>query len=352
MRASKQIGLLLFFACTFMACEKFETTEEADTFYHIQSDGTELPVWVKGNTASNKFVIFINGGPGLTSLDIAKIDMLGWENSLEKEFALVYYDQRGTGNAQGLIDDQTLTMEQYVKELKLVVQSIKAQYQESEVYLMGHSFGGFIGQHFLLEDGNQELITGWININGSTIVDVEKEWVYRLKFLEDIAHEKMNENPAKWTEVLEWVDANNPIISKEQKSEWRGFIGQPGDGVLPEENAEISGGDMLRIVFASSYNIFPAYLSSNLSEVGRLMYEDIKGVDLLPKLNQLTLPTLYLWGKYDDIIPPQLGRAAFDLMGTTDDEKRLVLFESSGHQPFINEPEAFQAAVIDFVKNY
>lgn len=351
MTISKRISAILFLAWALVACEKFETTEKADTFYHIQSDGTELPVWIKGNTASNKFIIFINGGPGLTSLDIARIDMLGWANSLEKEFAMVYYDQRGTGNAQGRIDDETLTMPQYVKELRMVVQSIKAQFEESDIYLMGHSFGGFIGQHFLLEQENEKLVNGWININGSTVVDVEKEWVYRLQFLKEIAQEKMNEDPTKWSKVLEWVDANNPITSKEQKDEWRSFIGQPGDGVLPEENVEISGGDMLRIVFASSYNVFPAYLSSNLSEVGRLMYEDIKGVDLLPKLHQLTIPTLYLWGKYDDIIPPQLGRAAFDLMGTSADNKHFRLFESSGHQPFINEAEAFEKAVIDFAKN-
>lgn len=116
----KYFRLILFIALfpLFNSCEKFEYESETDTFFHVKVDGAVLPVWIKGNTASKKIVIFINGGPGLTSLDIASIDMLGWAEKLEKEFAIAYYDQRGTGNAQGNIDPNSITMEQYIKDLR------------------------------------------------------------------------------------------------------------------------------------------------------------------------------------------------------------------------------------------
>ncbi len=344
--------LIIAFVTILTACEKFELETEADTFFHVKVDGAELPVWVKGNTQSDKFVIFINGGPGLTSLDIASIDMLGWGERFEKEFAVVYYDQRGTGNAQGNIDPKSITLAQYITDLKSIVQIIKAQYPQGEVFLMGHSFGGFIGQHFLLEPDNQDLVNGWINVNGSTIVDIDKEWGYRLLFLKEIAQERIREDSVKWGAALEWANNNDPIVNADQKSQWRQFIGHAGEGIIPDEGTSISLAGALRIVFASSYNIFPSYLSSNLNEVNNLLYEDIRGTDLLPELHKIRLPILTLWGKYDDIIPPQLGKTAFDTLGTPMIDRAFVLFEKSGHQPFINEPEKFQTEVMKFVHKY
>ena len=347
-----KIALITLIALTFLSCEKFETSANSDTFYHVSSAGFELPVWIKGNTTSNKFVVFINGGPGLTSIDIASANILGWGESLEKEFAMVYYDQRGTGNAQGLIPGESITIEQYQNDLEAIIYSILHHYPSAKIFLMGHSFGGFIGQSFLLDSDRQALIQGWININGSTIADSDKEWQFRLQFLEELAEEKMSEDSEKWSKALEWIENNDPITTMQQKEEWRGFIGHAGDGVIPEENTNLTGKGLLSIVFSSSYNIFPAYLSSNGTKVGELLFENIKGTDLLPELYNIKLPSLILWGKYDDIIPPQLGSTAFDAMGTNFDEKEFVLFEKSGHQPFLNEIELFESTVIKFVNEH
>jgi len=344
-----EIYITLFAAMLLVSCEQFERTERADIFYHIEAGKTEIPVMIKGNTSSDRFVIFINGGPGLTTLDVASTDMLGWSETLEQEIAMVYYDQRGTGNAQGNIDPESITLEANISDLHQIVLSIQTQYPGASIYLMGHSFGGFIGQNYLLQQGNQDLISGWININGSTIIDSEKEWTYRWQFLVDLANELYAEDTEKWSEALSWAENNKSIVSTEQKNEWRGFIGFPGEGVLPDEYIELSTSMVLRIVFASSYNIFPAYLSSNLNTVAKQLYEDVKGTDLLTELHRINLPVLTLWGKYDDILPPQLGRAAFDTLGTPSAHKTFILFEESGHQPFINEPEKFGSSVLDFV---
>lgn len=69
-------------------------------------------------------------------------------------------------------------------------------------------------------------------------------------------------------------------------------------------------------------------------------------------LKKLTCQYSHFGGKYDDIIPPQLGKAAFEVLGTPSDDKTFILIEESGHQPFINEAEKFEAALIDFVSKY
>ncbi len=350
MRLTSLLSLSLL-ALFFLSCEKFEFTEKADTYYHLKVNDAIIPVWVKGNTQSKKFVVFVNGGPGLTSLDVAHMDLLGWEDSLENEVAMVYYDQRGNGNAQGRIPQKTLTLRHYLADLKAVIQSIHAQYDGVQVFLMGHSFGGLIGQSFLLEEANSNLVSGWINIAGSTLVDNQLEWQYRLEFLKGIAQDQMINDSIKWSSALAWAENNNPIETKSQKKEWRAFLGHAGEGLIPTDDLNISVKDFLGVTFHSSYNVFPAYLSTNSSWVSYKLFTDTKGTNLLPHLHHIKIPVLTIWGKYDDVIPPQLGLDGFNALGTAPTKKEFLLFEESGHQPFVNQPHLFEKEVVAFVKS-
>ena len=43
-------------------CKKKEFQTEGDFFY-LNSVGAKMPVWVKGNKASGKYIIMLHGGP-------------------------------------------------------------------------------------------------------------------------------------------------------------------------------------------------------------------------------------------------------------------------------------------------
>lgn len=347
--------LALFSLITFWtACEEFELEQQTDTLFHVQIEGTELPVWVRGNSNSQKFIVFINGGPGLTSLDIAKADMFGWSSGLEKDFAMVYYDQRGCGNAQGNIDLNTLTIEQYVDDLDAIVDVLKAKYEQAEVYLMGHSFGGFIGANYLLSGNLQDKIAGWISVDGAYNFDYDLSWQYRRTFLINIANEEIDkdQNSDHWNSALEWATVNSIIESREQKNEWRSFIGAPGQRIIPEELAELSVKHYLKIGFSSSYNPVPAYLSKNLQIVNDRLNGDAEGVNLIASVSGITLPTLMIWGRYDDLIVPEEGQDVFNNIGTADTDKHFSLIANSSHEPYISSPVEFQEAITQFVNTY
>ena len=57
------------------------------------------------------------------------------------------------------------------------------------------------------------------------------------------------------------------------------------------------------------------------------------------------LPTLIIWGQRDRIIPVAHAHAAHEALPGS----RLVVFESSGHFPHTEEPEAFVEALTDFI---
>lgn len=347
--------LALFYLLIFAtACEEFELEQKTDTVFHVQIKGTELPVWVRGNSNSQKFIVFINGGPGLTSLDIAKADMFGWSSGLEKDFALVYYDQRGCGNAQGNIDLNTLTIEQYVKDLDAIVDVLKAKYTQAEIYLMGHSFGGFIGANYLLTGTFQNKISGWISVDGAYNFDYDLSWQYRRAFLINIANEEIgkDQNSDHWNSALEWTTANPIIESREQKNEWRSFIGAPGQGIIPEELAELSVKQYLQIGFSSSYNPVPAYLSKNLQIVNNRLNKEAERVNLITAVSAITVPTLMIWGRYDDLIVPEEGQDVYNHLGTDNADKHFSLMANSSHEPYISAPLEFQEAITQFVNTY
>lgn len=348
-RITTTIAFLLLLA--FFGCERFESVPDADTFFHVKIDGTELPVWVKGNTASENLVIFINGGPGLTTLDLASADLLDWGSSLENEVAMAYYDQRGTGNAHGNLDEATINMAQYVKDLDAIVDVLAAQYPSNRIFLMGHSYGGYIGANYLRTEQNQEKVAGWISIDGAYLFDVDARSVFRREFLINIANEEIAKGNRvdHWQEALDWAAANPIIETREQRSELRAFIGDPGEIILPDAQLSVSTKDILTILFSSSYNPFPAYFSDNLFDTFLFLIQESEDVNLIDSVDVITLPSLFIQGRYDDLISPEETQAVFDNFGTDSLDKSLVLFDDSGHEPFINEPEKFINSVIDFV---
>jgi proline iminopeptidase len=68
-------------------------------------------------------------------------------------------------------------------------------------------------------------------------------------------------------------------------------------------------------------------------------------LDYRPRLGEVRVPTLVLVGRYDPQMPPACARELADGIP----HARLVLFERSGHYPFLEEPETFWAAVRAFL---
>ncbi|MEZ5059017.1 MAG: alpha/beta hydrolase [Saprospiraceae bacterium] len=352
MNKIKHVLCALLLCCCLPACEKFELEKKADTYFHIQSENAVLPVWVRGNTSSKKFIIFVNGGPGLTSIDVALIDLLKWKDGLEKDFALVYYDQRGCGNVQSNLSKEDISVGHYVRDLDAIIEVLKSKYSNPEIILMGHSFGSYISMEYLQNADFQDKITAWISIDGAFNFDQELSWQFRRAFLDTIANEELAKGKEiqHWQNALDWLDQNPVISTREQKKQWQDFIGRPGGIILPADELEITGRELLKIGFDSPYNVFPAYFSTNLEIVNEVLNDEVEGKNFIAYAENIEIPSLFIWGKYDDLIVPQEGKTAFEKLASKPEDKEFILFENSGHEPFLSEPIFFEATVANFLK--
>lgn len=346
--------ILALLSLVFMSCEEnFSLESNTNTQFNVRVNGVELPVFIRGNTASKKIILYVNSGPGLTSLDEAHIDIMNFK-SIESSYAIAYYDQRGTGNTQGVIKKESINLKQYSKDLFDIIKVLEAKFEEPEIFLMSHGFGGYLSSFFLLDYEDSNSVKGWVNIDGSLLIQENKKWEYRHTFLKNIANEEINlgNNTGYWTDALDWTIANPAITTQIQKDQWRSYLGNAGEFIIPEEQRDLKTRETFDVLFTSSYNPFPAYWSRNRKETSERIMNEARGTNLLPELSRLELPTLFVWGRYDDLVPPELGQDAFDEMGTSTADKYLKVYSNSGHQPFTNEPTQLALDVVDFVEKY
>ncbi len=66
---------------------------------------------------------------------------------------------------------------------------------------------------------------------------------------------------------------------------------------------------------------------------------------LMAEMKRIVSPTLIVWGAHDRTFPPSLANVFSDSIAGS----RLVVYDKSGHFPFLDEPERFNRDVAEFL---
>jgi proline iminopeptidase len=78
------------------------------------------------------------------------------------------------------------------------------------------------------------------------------------------------------------------------------------------------------------------------------MWPEVSRLDLTRLAPALGVPVFFFLGRHDHWVPPVVSAAYFDALAAP--AKKLVWFEASGHEPFMDEPLAFTAAMVELVR--
>ncbi len=68
--------------------------------------------------------------------------------------------------------------------------------------------------------------------------------------------------------------------------------------------------------------------------------------DIGPRLAQLSIPTLILWGRNDRVVPLEHGRRMAELIPRA----QFKIIEGAGHMPFYERPQECNRIVLDFLR--
>ncbi|MGH2679940.1 MAG: alpha/beta hydrolase [Actinomycetota bacterium] len=230
--------------------------------------------------------------PPLILLEGMGGDIPGWRRNipvLATELRVIAYDFRGNGNS----DDPPgpATMETFVEDTLALLDALSID----RVHAYGQSFGGMVAQEMALTrpEHVRTLILGCTHAGPSR--------------------------------VLRGATAKVP-----KGEAWRSMYA-PG---FPYRHPEHVAED-LRIGAAQPKH----------PEGGRRQWEAMQGFDSFERLPGLRVPTLILHGTEDQAIPVENAK----LLAERIPGAELVLLEGAGHLYHSEQPEAADAAVLDFI---
>ena len=97
---------------------------------------------IRGRSTRNPVLLFLAGGPGGTELGA----MRRHGQSLEDDFVVVTWDQRGTGKSYDQLDPtSTLTLDGAVADTLEVTNYLRDRFGQDKIYLVGQSWGTILG---------------------------------------------------------------------------------------------------------------------------------------------------------------------------------------------------------------
>ena len=117
----------------------------------IKVNGIKQGMFIRGENPQNPVILYVHGGPGTPMLQfISYLEKLLKSERLEKYFTICYWDQRGSGMTYSKsTDPSTMTVEQMIEDTHEVTEYLKSRFVQDKIYLLGHSWGSYLGVHIL-----------------------------------------------------------------------------------------------------------------------------------------------------------------------------------------------------------
>ncbi|MEL7269837.1 MAG: alpha/beta hydrolase [Bacteroidota bacterium] len=334
-----KIVLLLFSVLFIGSCSNDHTLGNLDATVFVRHKDADMPAYIRGNGTEKVFLITLHGGPGGAGLGFQGNAF----DQIEDNYGVVYFDQRGSGMSQGSYSEDDVTIDLMAEDVLALVKVLKRVYgDDSRLFLLGHSWGGALGPATLLKD--QDEFLGWINVDGShSPKDLYFEYIRNFERVAATQIELGN-SVRFWESVydeLDRVDRNRVTLDDFNTLNRLAFDAEEyltDDGFIKKaENGGIS---------VSDYNLLTFVW--NLLKIQSILDDDFIGkLSFTEALSEITIPSLVLWGRYDMVVPEFYAQEAFENLGSAN--KRMVIFEQSGHSPMFSESNQFAEEVLRFM---
>jgi len=224
---------------------------------------------------------------------------------LTREFRTISVDLRGHGHSAKPVRAEDYTLEAMADDVYALLQHLGVQ----ECYLAGHSMGGMVSQHIVLD--HPELVRGLVLVDTAAEIPeglVNKERLAERERLVELAREQgmeaVFEEQLRVNPLRERIQANPEFLRT-----WREQF------LLTSKEAYIYGANGM---------------ASRKS--------------LLGELHRVSVPTLVICGENDEPFLEASRKMHAEIPGS-----RLEIIAGAGHSPQIETPAAFNAVITEFL---
>ncbi len=270
-----------------------------------QVNGTRLFYTIRGQGTP---MMMMHGGPGLDHTYF-----LPWFDALCDRMEFIYFDQRMNGRSERPKDPAGVTHATWAAD----ADALRAELGYDRIILFGHSYGGGLALEYALNYGD--------HLDGLVLCCTAPTFDY----LDVILENARERGTAEQLEALATVMSGCITEDAEWRRLWMTYLPLYFKEYDPVVGAAMDG----RTVYSAA--------AQNHANTRCLPLFNTLG-----RLSEITTPTLVISGRWDWITPPaQAGERIH--AGLPNSES--VIFEGSGHFPFIEETAPFMRLVAGWI---
>jgi len=336
------------------------TIAPEDEILYMKSGNSYHPIYVRGNENADTYIIWVHGGPGSSGLYYGDIDEVG---VLQETYRVIYWDQLSSGGTVGNADVSEFTLNEFSRHVDGVINIVKNRYKPKNLFLLGHSWGGFLSAHYLVADGDASLsaqrqnkIDGFINLNA--VFDIQQTITNGVVFVTDFASQEISSgnDVRKWKKTIDWYNERNGVFRGKDVTIHYDYVNDAGGMVIQKERLdEVTLELTFKMVFESPFEFYSYYDNQKAIRT----YLQIENASLIrdnePNINSIKVPTLIMAGKEDKIAFLKNTREWHEVLikdKNNPDDFPLIEYDNAAHAIFLDSKDKYITDIHNFINQH
>ncbi|MEQ6391093.1 proline iminopeptidase-family hydrolase [Bacillaceae bacterium S4-13-58] len=258
-------------------------------------------------------VIVLHGGPGSSHWSLQGL------RKLADERPVIFYDQLGCGKSDRSEDTSLWNLNRFVEELH----QIKEALELSNFHILGHSWGTTLAVAYYLKhpEGVKSIIFSSPCLSAPLWARDQEKNIEKLPLDMQLTLRECEENGKTDSEEYKAaveVFAKEFISRLEERPDWL------------NEGRKYRNPEIYNIMWGPS----EFHVKGNL-----------KDFDCTDRLNEISIPTLYTCGRYDEATPEST-----EYFSRLTPGSRFRVFENSAHMAYLEDGEEYEQVMREFLR--
>ena len=298
----------------------------------VNINGVDQWIYYMGSDTSKPVILFLHGGPGTTETPFLE----KYNHNLKEHFVVACWEQRGAGKSYHKgIPDSSMSMAQFILDAHTVTQYIKAKFNRSKIYLMGHSWGTLLGIRTI--KAYPQDYSAYFAIAQTSDASEEEKLIY--EWLMEQAMNEPNSRAIKQLNKIGPPKAGQRLSFKDMstKINWVNYYG--GASFYQDKKGF---NKLAKTVIKAKMYSFRDKLKYLKSEKYTLsfLYDEIAEVNLKKEIKSISVPIVFFHGSGDYQVPVTVAKDYYDFISAP--YKNFIEFDQCAHGVLIEYPEQFK----------
>jgi proline iminopeptidase len=274
----------------------------------IKFRGEKIAYWIYGEEKTSNPLLIVHGGPGASHKYLLPLTKLATSRPV------IFYDQLGSGQSSVIKNTTDWCLEYFLSELLALVDCLNL----GQFHLFGHSWGSILAVEYALR--RESTLKSLILASPCLSVPC---WIADTK--------ELKENlPIEVLKILNKCEIDTEEYQLAAFEYYKRYVYR-----LPGAEQKL-----MELMQDSNETIYKTIWG----ETEFLVTGNIRNYDITSRLSEITVPTLFTCGQYDEATPK-----------TTENYQKLmrnassIIFENSSHLAHVEEKEKYWREIESFI---